>query len=116
MHFEEVDELSGAVDFGLDGALALAQHGRGVQVLSVLGCHEVGCSHPNVEALFDRGLVPCSLCLHGHVYGFLDEVLIGVVILGYFLFVIMWLKREGTLSTGLKLRLDEQRQFQDFEF
>ena len=79
---EEVGELAGAVDFGLHGGLALAEHGGGVDEPAVLAADEGGDLLHDAGAVNPGGVGPFLVSLHGCVDGHLDLFLAHLVVFG----------------------------------
>ena len=54
----EIDQFAGAVDLGLEGVLALAQHGGGVQHLAIAAGQQLGGLQQDGGAVLERASRP----------------------------------------------------------
>ena len=76
---EEVDQLAGAVDLGLVGGLALAQHGGRVEPLAVGRGQQVGRLEEDRRAILEAPVGPVALRLDGRGHGGVDRRAVGLV-------------------------------------
>ena len=79
---QEVDQLAGAVDLGLEGGLALAQHGGRVDQLAALPGEQVRGAEEDRGPVLEAPVGPVALGLDRRPHGRLDGGGIGVVDLG----------------------------------
>ena len=79
---EEVDQLAGAVDLGLECRLALAQHGGGVDDLTVRGGEQVGGLEEDGGAILEAPVRPVPLGLDRGLGGRCDRRRVGLMHLG----------------------------------
>ena len=106
---QEVDSLARAVDFGLHGALALAQHTGGVQDIAVFGGEQLGGLHHDGSALDPGSLLPVLLGGHGCVDGHLHLLGAHFVVFGQHV-VVLGGHHHLTHVTGADfLTADDQR-------
>lgn len=66
---EEVAQLGRGVDFCLVGVLSLARHGRGHDLVSVLGADQVGCLEEDGGTVCEGEVLPFRLGCEGRVNG-----------------------------------------------
>lgn len=92
MHLKEIDQLCRTVDLRLDHGLTLTEHSGGVQLLSVLGCHEIRYPQPHLQPLLDRLFLPFPLRFDRDVNRLLHQIRRRPIILGDLLLVIVRLK------------------------
>jgi hypothetical protein len=76
---EKIDQLTGAVDLGLEGGLALAQHGGGVEQLPVGSGEQLGSPEKDRRPVLEAPMAPVSLGLHGRLDRRFDGGSIGLV-------------------------------------
>jgi hypothetical protein len=79
---KEVSQLSGGVDLGLPSVLALAEHGSGHDVVSVLGGDEVGSLEEDGSSVVEGESLPGGLGSQSSVNGSRDISCCGSVVGG----------------------------------
>ncbi len=76
---EEVDQLAGAVDLRLEGGLALAEHGGGVEPLAVGGGQQLGGLQEHRCPILEPPVRPLALGLDGRADRGVDRGVVGPV-------------------------------------
>src|SRR4051794_34189262 len=61
---QEIDQLTGAVNFSLERILALPQHGSTIHMITVLGGYQLGGTQKNIRTVFPAHVSPWQARRH----------------------------------------------------